>query len=638
MKIKKSFRKVVSCALAFMLALSVFIVPTTISATAESSGTAMQTWDFSTLKSSDSSETGENIKTITNADGTILSKNPNSGTIGGFWIDNNAIIASGQDPKALVRLNLKLSDNLVKGKKYKFNLGVYTATGTGWLDRNQIRLFYAPSALTYPEACQFNTTDWTDKIPDSAELLCKLSYAKNIPTETDNVIEMSFTAEKDYSDGYLVVWFNGEHGKYHRLAFYSASLDEIPIKTWDFSTLKSSDSSETGENIKTITNADGTILSKNPNSGTIGGFWIDNNAIIASGQDPKALVRLNLKLSDNLVKGKKYKFNLGVYTATGTGWLDRNQIRLFYAPSALTYPEACQFNTTDWTDKIPDSAELLCKLSYAKNIPTETDNVIEMSFTAEKDYSDGYLIVWFNGSYGKYHRFAFYSASLNDVTPTAVFMNGDTVVDTLAYAKIAAPTAPDMGDFAFIGWTADNNKVYDAADVIEIENDTVFHAVGIKMNTLDEASIRWSGTDAKRGLRFYTEVIFNDDAYHGCVSPAKVGAKIKMKDGAKVTDVANSLDGGNNQWNGSDGNGKYWFYSSLTEFATEFGQEQLNTVFQANGYATVIYADGNEKTVEAGYNEGRAMTAVAQQVLNNSADLTKQQIMLLTELYGAVIK
>ena len=417
----------------------------------------------------------------------------------------------------------------------------------------------------------------------------------------------------------------------------TAESSGTAMQTWDFSTLKSSDSSETGENIKTITNADGTILSKNPNSGTIGGFWIDNNAIIASGQDPKALVRLNLKLSDNLVKGRKYKFNLGVYTAFGSGWPDASQIRLFYAPSALTYPEACQFNT-DWTDKIPDSAELLCKLSYAKNIPTETDNVIEMSFTAEKDYSDGYLIVWFNGSYGKYHRFAFYSASLNDVTPTAVFMNGDTVVDTLAYAKIAAPTAPDMGDFAFIGWTADNNKVYDAADVIEIENDTVFHAVGIKMNTLDEASIRWSGTDAKRGLRFYTEVIFNDDAYHGCVSPAKVGAKIKMKDGAKVTDVANSLDGGNNQWNGSDGNGKYWFYSSLTEFATEFGQEQLNTVFQANGYATVIYADGNEKTVEAGYNEGRAMTAVAQQVLNNSADLTKQQIMLLTELYGAVIK
>ena len=131
MRIRKSIRKVVSCAVALMLVVSVLVVPTAISASAASTGTAVQSWDFSTLKSSDSSETGENIKTITNADGTILSKNPNSGTIGGFWIDNNAIIASGQDPKALVRLNLKLSDNLVKGKKYKFNLGVYTATGTG---------------------------------------------------------------------------------------------------------------------------------------------------------------------------------------------------------------------------------------------------------------------------------------------------------------------------------------------------------------------------------------------------------------------------------------------------------------------------------------------------------------------------
>lgn len=192
-------------------------------------------------------------------DGTILSKNPNSGTIGNFWIENNAIIASGQEPKALVRLNFKLSDNLVKGKKYKFNLGVYTADGTGWPDGSQIRLFYAPSALTYPEACQFNT-DWTDKIPDGAELLCKLSYDRNIPTETGNVIEMSFTAEKDYSDGYLVVWFNGSNGKYHCFAFNSASLDEIsindeiPIKVWDFSVLKSYDANENGENVKIITN------------------------------------------------------------------------------------------------------------------------------------------------------------------------------------------------------------------------------------------------------------------------------------------------------------------------------------------------------------------------------------------------
>ena len=225
---KKKFSKIIASVIALAFVITAVAVPMTLSASANQ--TLKQTWDFSTLKDSDADENGESVKTITNADGTILSKNPNSGTIGGFWIDNNAIIASGQDPKALVRLNLKLSDNLVKGKKYKFNLGVYTATGTGWPDANQIRLFYAPSALTYPEACQFNTTDWTDKIPDSAELLCKLSYAKNIPTETDNVIEMSFTAEKDYSDGYLVVWFNGSYGNYHRFAFNSADLYETVVE------------------------------------------------------------------------------------------------------------------------------------------------------------------------------------------------------------------------------------------------------------------------------------------------------------------------------------------------------------------------------------------------------------------------
>ena len=636
MRIRKSIRKVVSCAVALMLVVSVLVVPTAISASAASTGTAVQSWDFSTLKSSDSSETGENIKTITNADGTILSKNPNSGTIGGFWIDNNAIIASGQDPKALVRLNLKLSDNLVKGKKYKFNLGVYTATGTGWPDASQIRLFYAPSALTYPEACQFNTTDWTDKIPDSAELLCKLSYAKNIPTETDNVIEMSFIAEKDYSDGYLVVWFNGSYGNYHRFAFNSASLDEIPIKIWDFSTLKESDADENGEGVKTITNGDGTILHKNPNSGAIGGYWLsDNKTTITCNFSNKGNVRMNFKLNTTLKSGSVYKFDFGVYRTAGNQWIDGSQMRLFWAPNALTYPEATKSLGAEgnWADIIPDSAELLCNRTDIQ-ISDSTNNKIEFKFTAQKDYSDGYLVVWFNNNAG--NQCKVYSAELNDVSPSASFVNGESKVASVTKAKFNAPAAPDMGEFTFIGWTADNRNVYGAGDEITIRENTVFHAVGIKVKTLDEASVRWSGEDAKRGLRFYTEVTFNDEAYSNCVSPAKIGAEIKSKDGEKTVDVSNALDGGNNSWNGSDGNGKYWFYSSLTAFATEYGKQQLDTVYQANGYATVVYANGAEKTIKSGYNVGRSMKAVAQKVLDNTPELTEQQVMLLTEIYGAV--
>ena len=502
MRIRKSIRKVVSCAVALMLVVSVLVVPTAISASAASTGTAVQSWDFSTLKSSDSSETGENIKTITNADGTILSKNPNSGTIGGFWIDNNAIIASGQDPKALVRLNLKLSDNLVKGKKYKFNLGVYTATGTGWPDANQIRLFYAPSALTYPEACQFNK-DWTDKIPDSAELLCKLSYAKNIPTETDNVIEMSFTAEKDYSDGYLVVWFNGSHDNYHRFAFNSADLYETVVEpttteptTVEPTTAKPTTAEPTTAEPTTVepttaepttaepTTAEPTTAEptdpnalqtwrigsfnkayegtgKSPETNIIDPNNVvenDNGTVVFSGSykngwhrlqdgmltitvyggDSKAKMRVNYKLANDLKAGKTYRFT--VEAISDFGWLDYSRINLYYCDKPLVI----ESNDVDDVNLDNFDEELLASYDISKTIKKlPSSGTIDIDFTAAKDYAaGGYITLWFDGAYQAAGTYQVGGAKLlNSEQPTTA--EPTTAEPTTAEPTTAEPTTAE---------------------------------------------------------------------------------------------------------------------------------------------------------------------------------------------------
>ncbi len=497
---KNNFSKIVALVVAIAFVITAIAVPMTFSAAAEQK--IKQSWDFSTLKSSDSSETGENIKTITNADGTILSKNPNSGTIGGFWIDNNAIIASGQDPKALVRLNLKLSDNLVKGRKYKFNLGVYTAFGSGWPDASQIRLFYAPSALTYPEACQFNT-DWTDKIPDSAELLCKLSYAKNIPTETDNVIEMSFTAEKDYSDGYLVVWFNGEHGKYHRFAFNSADLYETVVEpttteptTVEPTTAEPTTAEPTTAEPTTVepttaepttaepTTAEPTTAEptdpnalqtwrigsfnkayegtgKSPESNIIDPNNVvenDNGTVVFSGSykngwhrlqdgmltitvyggDSKAKMRVNYKLANDLKAGKTYRFT--VEAISDFGWLDYSRINLYYCDKPLVI----ESNDVDDVNLDNFDEELLASYDISKTIKKlPSSGTIDIDFTAAKDYAaGGYITLWFDGAYQAAGTYQVGGAKLlNSEQPTTA--EPTTAEPTTAEPTTAEPTTAE---------------------------------------------------------------------------------------------------------------------------------------------------------------------------------------------------
>ena len=497
---KNNFSKIVALVVAIAFVITAIAVPMTFSAAAEQK--IKQSWDFSTLKSSDSSETGESIKTITNADGTILSKNPNSGTIGGFWIDNNAIIASGQDPKALVRLNLKLSDNLVKGRKYKFNLGVYTAFGSGWPDASQIRLFYAPSALTYPEACQFNT-DWTDKIPDSAELLCKLSYAKNIPTETDNVIEMSFTAEKDYSDGYLVVWFNGEYGKYHRFAFNSADLYETVVEpttteptTVEPTTAEPTTAEPTTAEPTTVepttaepttaepTTAEPTTAEptdpnalqtwrigsfnkayegtgKSPESNIIDPNNVvenDNGTVVFSGSykngwhrlqdgmltitvyggDSKAKMRVNYKLANDLKAGKTYRFT--VEAISDFGWLDYSRINLYYCDKPLVI----ESNDVDDVNLDNFDEELLASYDISKTIKKlPSSGTIDIDFTAAKDYAaGGYITLWFDGAYQAAGTYQVGGAKLlNSEQPTTA--EPTTAEPTTAEPTTAEPTTAE---------------------------------------------------------------------------------------------------------------------------------------------------------------------------------------------------
>ena len=498
---KKKFSKIIASVIALAFVITAVAVPMTLSASANQ--TLKQTWDFSTLKDSDADENGESVKTITNGDGTILSKNPNSGTIGGFWIDNNAIIASGQDPKALVRLNLKLSDNLVKGKKYKFNLGVYTATGTGWPDASQIRLFYAPSALTYPEACQFNTTDWTDKIPDSAELLCKLSYAKNIPTETDNVIEMSFTAEKDYSDGYLVVWFNGSHDNYHRFAFNSADLYETVVEpttteptTVEPTTAKPTTAEPTTAEPTTVepttaepttaepTTAEPTTAEptdpnalqtwrigsfnkayegtgKSPETNIIDPNNVvenDNGTVVFSGSYKNGWHRLQDGMLTITVYGGDSKakmrvnyklandlkagktYRFTVEAISDFGWLDYSRINLYYCDKPLVI----ESNDVDDVNLDNFDEELLASYDISKTIKKlPSSGTIDIDFTAAKDYAaGGYITLWFDGAYQAAGTYQVGGAKLlNSEQPTTA--EPTTAEPTTAEPTTAEPTTAE---------------------------------------------------------------------------------------------------------------------------------------------------------------------------------------------------
>ena len=239
------------------------------------------------------------------------------------------------------------------------------------------------------------------------------------------------------------------------------------------------------------------------------------------------------------------------------------------------------------------------------------------------------------------------TTSLLDTYEPSMIVKATGYSKTIMTDDTSVLTAPDALDFSssgytFIGWKDSANKIYKAGSSITLTDDTEFTAVAAKVETQEGASVRWSNTDKKRGLRFETHITGNLPAEElvKVFSPAKVGTQIAMDGIATPKTVSNSTDaGGANEYATVIDNttsSTLVYYGSVTEF--ESSMTNISTNFTAKGVATVVYADDSTADFESSVSSTRNMFDVATaayDALNTGSDAYKAgKMQLLQEVYG----
>ena len=244
------------------------------------------------------------------------------------------------------------------------------------------------------------------------------------------------------------------------------------------------------------------------------------------------------------------------------------------------------------------------------------------------------------------------TTSLLDTYEPSLIVKASGYSKTIMTDDTSVLTAPDALDFSslgytFIGWKSSDNKLYKAGSTITLTDDTEFTAVAAKVETQSGASVRWSNTDKKRGLRFETQITGNLPAEElvKVFSPAKVGTQITMDGVATPKTVSNSTDaGGANEYATVIDNttsSTLIYYGSVTEF--ESSKTNIKTDFTAKGVATVVYADDSTADFESSVSSTRNMFDVATAAynsLNSGSDkddaYREGKMKLLQEVYSLV--